>query len=68
VIQHLVFRRSGPSSEAIGCQLSDGDALYLGAYYGTCNMRGRVRLCSDGRDPRSVHQRDVALLTPFLLI
>ena len=44
MIQHLVFRRSGPSSEAIGCQLSDGDALYLGAYYGTCNMR-----CNDGQ-------------------
>ena len=26
--------------EAIGYQLPDGDALYLGAYHDTCDMRG----------------------------
>ena len=30
---------TGPFLEAIGCQLPDGDALYLGDYHGTCDMR-----------------------------
>ena len=30
--------------EAIGYQLPDGDALYLGDYHGTCDMR-----CNDGQ-------------------
>ena len=34
----------GPFLEAIGYQLSDSDALYLGAYHGTCDMR-----CGDGQ-------------------
>ena len=34
----------GPFLEAIGYQLPDGDALYLGIYHGTCNMR-----CNDGQ-------------------
>jgi len=33
-----------PFLEAIGYQLPDGDALYLGIYHGTCNMR-----CNDGQ-------------------
>jgi hypothetical protein len=34
----------GPFLEAIGYQLSDSDALYLGAYHGTCDMR-----CNNGQ-------------------
>jgi len=34
----------GPFLEAIGYQLSDGDALYLSAYHDTCDMR-----CNDGQ-------------------